>query len=145
MYLSAINHGITRLPQNLKFNGVTLNSEQRNRFIQLYANDIKIDGKNMVDTLLDEATELLNDVERLRIDFPFGEAQDIVNSTVSEFRAAARARMFGDFTTDKVNRSVTLSTRGVGSKLGLGGDRIEYPETAEKMRLEKSMRIFEPR
>ena len=145
MYLSAINHGITRLPQNLKFNGVTLNSEQRNRFIQLYANDIKIDGKNMVDTLLDEATELLNDVECLRIDFPFGEAQDIVNSTVSEFRAAARARMFGDFTTDKVNRSVTLSTRGVGKKLGLGGDRIEYPETAEKMRLEKSMRIFEPR
>ena len=148
MYLAEINHGITRLPKNLEFNGVVLNAEQRNRFIQLYANDIRPEqygGMNMVEAIHADAKELIADVETLGIEFPFGEAQQRVTQIVSDYRAFARARMFGEFTVDEKYRSVNVSSRGVGSKLGLGGDRVEYPKESEKMRLEKSMRIFEPR
>ena len=145
MYLASINHGITRLPKNVTFNGVTLTSEMKHRFIQLYANDIRIDGMNMKQAIIKDANEMLDDIETLGLDFPYGEAQQRVNSIVSEYRTGARERMFGKTSIDAKYRLVNLSPVGVGTKLGLGNNRIEFPEAAQKMRMEKSMRIFEPK
>ena len=145
MYLAEINHGITRLPKNVTFNGVTLNAEQRVRFIQLYANEIRIDGMTMVEAILEDANELVGDIELLGMEFPFGEAQQRVNSIVSEYRSAARARMFGKFEVDKENRVVNVTNQGTGKEYGLPGDLIEYPESSEKMRMERVKRIFEPK
>lgn len=148
MYLSMINHGIARLPRKITFSGHTLSAEQRNRYIQLYANDIKLPeygNVNMAQAILNDAEGLVEEVNTLGIEFPFGEAQKSVDRIVSDYRKAARERMFGTFITDEKFRLVDVVPGGVGERMGLGYNKIEYPEISKKMRAEKRKAIFEPK
>lgn len=152
MYLGMINHGITRLPSKITIAGHTLSAEQRQRYIQLYANDIrpaKYEGRNMAEQILFMAKERIREIEELQkeipMQFPFGEAQQESDQIVSEYRKMARDRMFGEFDVDERYRLVSIKPGGVGRALGFPDDRIEFPDVSRKMREEKKAAIFEPR
>lgn len=147
-YLSMINHGITRLPQKLTLAGHTLTAEQRIRYIQLYANDIRLKEFNnatLAEAIMADAADLIDETQKLGIDFPFGEAQKSVNGIVAQYRLAARERMFGTFITDEKFRLVDVSPKARGRDMGLPDDIIEYPEISKRMAEEKRRSIFTPK
>jgi len=128
-YLAAINHGFGRLPRNLKFKGYTLTAEQRNEFIDQYANKIKIDGLTLAQTILQNARTLIDDVAVSGDPFPLGLAQQEVNNTLSDFRAEARKAMFGKFKVDKESRIVEK----VGETMYPGATREMIESQMEKL------------
>ena len=142
-FLSAINHGLPRVQKSLSFDGVQLTSDLRIKYIQLYANDIKLEGMNMTEAMLKKANELLDDAKLLG-QFPYGEAQREMNRILGEYKRAAKERMFGKMVTDNQYRVVSVQPVP-GDKFGLPGDVIEYPELAQEMRRNRNQGIFEPK
>ena len=142
-FLSAINHGLPRVQKSLSFDGVQLTSDLRIKYIQLYANDIKLEGMNMTEAMLKKANELRDDAKLLG-QFPYGEAQREINRILGEYKRAAKERMFGKMVTDKQYRVVSVQPVS-GDKFGLPGDIIEYPELAQEMRRNRNQGIFEPK
>lgn len=142
-FMSAINHGLPRVQKSLSFDGVQLTSDVRIKYIQLYANDIRLEGMNMTEAMLKKANELLDDAKLLG-QFPYGEAQKEMGRILGQYKTAAKERMFGKMVTDNQYRIVSVQPVA-GDKLGLPGDVIEYPELAREMRRNRNQGIFEPK
>lgn len=133
--LVQIRHGLSR-PQT-RINGVQFTSDISQRFKQLYANEIKIDGKKMDKAVIDEV-QLMTDEYLLSGKQPrLGVMQQAVNSIVSQYRQAALRRMFGQTVDYNEQQQLYVFTGepepNQSEKYGLVGDIVEYPDIAYEM------------
>jgi len=131
--LSAINHFPSEPRKTM--NGIAIPVELQNRYKELYAKKIKIRGKSMSLAIVDRIKEKIDFYERQGIKARVGVIQEEVDSIVSEYRTAARRRMFGITNWNEETETYDFQIEALpGSKYGLPGDVVEYPDFARRMR-----------
>jgi hypothetical protein len=128
--VAALRHGIS-IPGS-KINGMEMPSEVQERYKALYAKEILIDGVDMRQAIIKDVTDLANEYDALGYPAEIGVMQDAVNSVVSEYRAAARERLFGKMVTAP-DGSKVFTLEGVGPEYGLGKSEVEFEGIALKM------------
>lgn len=129
--LAAIHHAPSE--PSVSFNGVTLPAEVQNRYKDLYANKIKINGRNLKTTLIDVIEGGIDRMERLG-SRRLGLLQKDVDKEVARFRAAARDRMFGKFIfNERLQLWETSGAPVPGREYGLVGAVVEYPDLVKRI------------
>ena len=114
--LASLNFGI-HMPAK-RMDGVTMSATQYNRFVQLYGQEIRIDGRNLEEMLphwmrqFEEDSIAAGEVPEL------GDKQKQVAALVQQYRKLAKWRMIGDPEGNPVP----------GADLGLVDDRVEFPD-----------------
>jgi proteasome assembly chaperone (PAC2) family protein len=107
---------------------VYLPQEVQERYKQLYAKDIKINGETMSDAIYNNVTQMIDDGNLTGIVPKLGDLQAEIDSTVNAYKAAARERMFGK--TKNYGKELVYTMQGVGVNYGLTSDKVEYPDLA---------------
>jgi hypothetical protein len=118
-------------PRRSLGNDVNMNAEQYNRFIDLYANQVTIDGMNMKEYMLSSYDEILLDYEMSGQQLPIGLLQQETSSILSEFRNRAKQIMVGEFEL----------MDGVGYEVSDEFDP-EFPELSKEMRRNKTRKYY---
>lgn len=133
-YLDELNFGVGY--PNFVINGVRLPAEVQNRYIQLYAKEVQIDGMNMEESIISKIDDKMDYYEKKDQRGNIGVMHGIIDSEVSRYRKAARERMFGTFTEDMDDPELAdfMLAPLKGRKYGFLDDEIEYPELADRMR-----------
>lgn len=131
--LAAINHFPSEPRKTM--NGVVLPVEIQNRYKSLYAKKIRIRGKTMGQAITDRIEQKIRFYEVNNMKARVGVIQDEVDKIVSQYRSVARDRLFGETEWDEKRESYSFLERPIkGSKYGLIGTKIEYPDYAARMR-----------
>ena len=80
--------------------------------------------------------------ERRGMKANIGTMHSIIDAEVSKYRAVARQRMFGEMKKDRETETYSMMLTPLrGDKYGLSGDEIEYPDIAQRMRLNANKKI----
>ena len=117
-------------------NGVRLPAEVQNRFKELYARRVKINGENMREHLLRIFEEESSYYEDTGISAKIGDLQGKLDAAVAKYRLIARKRMFGEFREDPLTRLYKFSDFPLdGPSYGFADTRIEYPDLARRMQI----------
>jgi hypothetical protein len=114
-------------------------AEMENRFKQLYAQEVIINGRDMQTALLEEIEGYISEYEQKDGEkLPLGVVHGTLDRIVGDYRKAAREVMFGEIVKAPGDKYIQ-EMRPVGVKYGLSDDYIEYPEASQelKKRLEK--------
>jgi len=132
-YLALLNHSVG--DPNFVINGVTLSAEDQNRYIELYTKEIRINGKNLEQTLIHEIKEKMKYYIGRKQKGNIGVMRQNIDATVSRFRQIAKKRMFGEFVEDRKDPELAaffpkpLDARAYGFSSNI----IERPEVAQRM------------
>jgi hypothetical protein len=138
--MAALNHGVGE-PSKV-INGVRLPLEIENRYKTLYAKRIRINGMSMGQSILNAVEEKMSLYERRGMKANIGTMHSIIDAEVSKYRAVARQRMFGEMKKDRETETYSMMLTPLrGDKYGLSGDEIEYPDIAQRMRLNANKKI----
>lgn len=132
-YFDQLNYAVGEPPAYMVPKaGRSMTAEMENRFKQLYAREIKINGVDMQTALANEIERYIEEYEgRYGEKLPLGAVHATLDRIVSDYRGAARKVMFGDMKPDE-DKQISKA-RPVGSEYGLAGDYIEYPEASRDL------------
>jgi len=132
-YFDQLNYAVGEPPAYMVAKaGRSMTAEMENRFKQLYARDIKINGVDMQTALANEIERYIEEYEgRYGEKLPLGTVRATLDRIVSDYRGAARKVMFGAMEPDE--KGYINEARPVGSQYGLVGDYIEYPEASRDL------------
>ena len=132
-YFDQLNYAVGEPPAYMVAKaGRSMTAEMENRFKQLYARDIKINGVDMQTALANEIERYIEEYEgKYGEKLPLGTVHATLNRIVSDYRGAARKVMFGAMEPDE--KGYINEARPVGSEYGLVGDYIEYPEASRDL------------
>jgi len=120
-------------------NGVRLPSEVQNRFKELYAKRVEINGENMQEHLLRIFEEETSYYESSGVSAKIGDLQKKLDAAVAKYRIIARKRMFGDFKEDPETRLYEFRDSPLdGPSYGFADTKIEYPDLARRMQMNKN-------
>jgi len=144
MLLAQINHGVSYPSFNI--DGVRLTADQQNRYIKLYAKEIKIDGMNMEAAIVDRLNRAIDDYSESGLTPKIGVLQNEVNEVVDQYRELARLRMFGkiyrleDGEYEMVRNPATGEPEPMpGAMYGLKDDKVEFPSLTRDMVMNKNV------
>jgi len=134
-YFDQLNYAVGEPPAYMVAKaGRSMTAEMENRFKQLYAREIKINGVDMQTALANEIERYIEEYEGKDGEkLPRGTVHATLNRIVSDYRGAARKVMFGDMEANKREDGYINEARPVGSEYGLVGDYIEYPEASRDL------------
>jgi hypothetical protein len=132
-YFDQLNYAVGEPPAYMVAKaGRSMTAEMENRFKQLYAREIKINGVDMQTALANEIERYIEEYEgKYGEKLPLGTVHATLNRIVSDYRGAARKVMFGAMEPDE--KGYINEARPVGSEYGLVGDYIEYPEASRDL------------
>ena len=136
-YLDELNFGVGY--PNFVINGVRLPAEVQNRYIQLYAKEVRVDGMSMEDSIISKIEDKMAYYEnpnRQGLPANIGVMHSLIDSEVARYRKVAKERMFGAFTEDMDDPELAdfMLAPLKGRKYSFLDDEIEYPELADRMR-----------
>ena len=134
-YFDQLNYAVGEPPAYMVAkSGRSMTAEMENRFKQLYARDIKINGVDMQTALANEIERYIEEYEGKDGEkLPLGTVRATLDRIVSDYRGAARKVMFGDMEGNKSEDGYINEARPVGSEYGLVGNYIEYPEASRDL------------
>lgn len=132
-YFDQLNYAVGEPPAYMVPKaGRSMTAEMENRFKQLYAREIKINGVDMQTALANEIERYIEEYEgKYGEKLPLGTVHATLNRIVADYRGAARKVMFGAMEEDE--KGYINEVRPVGSEYGLVGDYIEYPEASRDL------------
>ena len=139
--LAALNHGVGE--PNLTINGVRLPAEVENRYKELYAKVIKINGLSLRQRLLTDIEDKIKYYEKNTGVANIGIMRGMIDSIVEEYRKVARERMFGTQIPSKIDPELYELTNVPisGKQYNLPDDMIEYPELSIRMQTNRNEKI----
>lgn len=141
-FLDAIQHNMPQAPR--AFDGIKIPPKIENRFKELYGQVITIDGLTLKENIKMSMSEMMDDYEMTGEEFPIGQARNLVNNIVAQYRKLAKVRMFGAIDEDMMNPGMyeySLVPEDM-SNYGLDDDVIEFPEFAEKLAAAKNKKKY---
>lgn len=138
--LSENNHGIPRPSKNM--DGVEMSAKQYNRFKQLYGQEIKLetatesgDRMNMEQAIPAELEYAIKDREMAGMSpMDLKQKQEIINTTISKYKKAAKQRMLGySVKDDSTGKTIYMKDPVLGEDIGFANDKIEFPELVDEI------------
>lgn len=135
------NHGIAK--PSRKIDGVEMNAQQYNRFKRLYGQEITlevvtdsgIERMNMEQAIPAELDQAIKDREVSGMSpMTIIQKQEIINSTISKYRKAAKERMLGYAEKDEsTGKTIYTGNPAMGEDYGFSDDKIEFPDLVNEI------------
>lgn len=132
------NHGIAK--PSRKMDGIEMNATQYNRYKRLYGQEIQLETAtesgermNMEMAIPAELEYAISDRKISGMsEMDIKQKQEIINSTISKYKKAAKERMLGYSVKDEsTGRTIYLKDPALGADIGLAEDKVEFPELVD--------------
>jgi hypothetical protein len=143
--LSENKHGISKPSKSM--DGVEMSAQQYNRYKRLYGQEIAlevvtdngIERMNMEQAIPAELQNAIKDREIGGMSpLDIKQRQEIINSTISKYRKAAKERMLGIAEKDEsTGKTIYTKTPAMGQDYGFSDDTIEFPELVDEINRQK--------